>query len=35
MATKSEHDNADLEIELLYTGGRFRESLTTTDFNKF
>ena len=27
--------NADLEIELLYTGGRSRESLTTTDFNKF
>ena len=27
--------NADLEIELLYTRGRSRESLTTTDFNKF
>ena len=27
--------NADLETELLYTGGRSRESLTTTDFSKF
>ena len=27
--------NGDLEIELLYTGGRSRESLTATDFSKF
>ena len=27
--------NADLETELLYTGGRSRESLTTTEFSKF
>ena len=27
--------SADLEAELLYTGGRSREFLTATDFNKF
>ena len=27
--------NADLETELPYTGGRSRESLTTTGFSKF
>ena len=27
--------NADLETELVYTGGRSRESLTRTDFSKF
>ena len=27
--------NADLETELLYAGGRFWESLTTTDFSNF
>ena len=27
--------NTDLEIELLYIGGRSNESLTTTDFSKF
>ena len=27
--------NLDLENKLLYTRGRFRESLTTTDFSKF
>ena len=27
--------NADSETEILYTGGRSRESLTTSDFSKF
>ena len=27
--------NADLETELLYTGGKSRKSLTATDFSKF
>ena len=36
MATKSEHNvNANLKTKPLYTEGKSRESLTTTDFSKF